>query len=126
MGGIRLRVPLQALAGGESSRPTLSPLEERMTARVRRDLDIRLGEEEVGGGGTVTRFAQDASGTEYGYIYYADGDGTLGSGSADDPTSLDDAVTNATAVRALTTGGIIVVDGQAGTITTTGVTLQDD
>ena len=125
-GEIRLRVPLQTVFGGEGERPVLSPLEQRMTARVRRDLDIRLGEEQVGGGGSVTRFAQDGTGTEYGYIYYADGNGTTGAGTAADPTSIDDAITNATAVGGTTTGGIVVLDGGAGTITTAGVTLQDD
>ena len=123
---IRLRVPLQAIVGGESDQPVLSPLEERMTARVRRDLDMRLGEEKVGNGAAVTRFAQDATGTEYGYIYYADGAATLGAGTSADPTTIDDAITNATTVSASTTGGIVVLDGQAGTITTAGVTLQDD
>lgn len=125
-GEIRLRVPLQTVFGGEGERPGLSPLEQRMTARVRRDLDIRLGEERVGGGGSVTRFAQDGTGTEYGYIYYADGDGTIGAGTAADPTTIADAITNATDVGGTTTGGIVVLDGQAGTITTAGVTLQDD
>ncbi len=125
-GEIRLRIPLQALVGGDKEGPALSPLEERMTARVRRDLDIRLGQESAGTGGAVTRFAQDASGTELGYIYYVDGANTVGSGAADDATTLTDAITNATDVGGTTTGGFIVVDGGAGAITTTGVTLQDD
>lgn len=92
-------------------------LRRRLNDRVRGDIGVRVESED-----TTTSFSQVAvnpvTNTEYGLFFFADGDNSLGLGTTDDPTTLDDAVARAGQ------DGFIVAVGGAGDITTGGVTLN--
>jgi hypothetical protein len=118
-GEARLRIPLGVPARTDASARTLSPLEERMTQRVVRTTRIQTSERTRSQVGSFTpRVVTDPlTGRPLEAIYFADGADTPGQGTADDPTTLGDAVQRAGA------GGTIVAEGNNGTIDTPGVTL---
>jgi mucin-19 len=121
-GEVRLRLPFGAAppsaeAGGRSE---LTPIEQRMTTRIVRETEIltRTRTRALGSGSGGTRLAiNPETGEPYGRIVFADGANTLGAGSPEDPTTLDDAVARASS------DGIVVAEGSAGPLATGGVTL---
>lgn len=98
----RLRVPFSTFSGN-NNRPSLSPLEKRMTNRVYRDIDIVSGEQ-----------APQLQGTEDASIALPGGGqtGTITIMNAADDIAID--IPNAGA------GKFIVLDGSAGAINATG------
>ncbi|WP_417772027.1 beta strand repeat-containing protein [Stappia sp.] len=118
----RLRIPL---FGGDGAPDAVSDrdserhrLLSRMDESVRRDKGIRVGTFDKTTSVNGVPVVNPATGTAYGRIYFAS-QGSSGTGSAVDPTAL------ATAVASAGAGGIIVAMGDDGTITTSGVTLQN-
>lgn len=112
-GVARLRVPFSTLLGGRRS-DNLSPLEERMTERVQRDVDVVTGAQ----AGTLEAAVNPLTGQPYGNIAYANATGGGSGSSLADATDVQSAVTQAGP------GGIVVVDGTAGVVNTNGtVTL---
>jgi len=125
-GSVRLTIPFNP--GGEAQGDAEAPepvyavsegLRRRVNERVRGDIGVRIegGEKLVG---SSTRVAINAAtGTAFGKFFFADGANTLGLGTFGDPTTLDDAVTNAGA------NGFVVALGGSGNLLTAGVTLAN-
>ncbi len=125
-GSVRLTIPFNP--GGEAQGDAEGPepvyavgegLRKRVNERVRGDIGVRIegGEKLVG---SSTRVAINAAtGTAFGKFFFADGANTLGLGTLGDPTTLDDAVTDAGA------NGFVVVLGGSGNLLTAGVTLAN-
>ncbi|GGE88819.1 hypothetical protein H1W37_13320 [Stappia taiwanensis] len=113
----RLRIPLFGETVGATAPSTLSPLEQRMTEGVRRDKGIRAGSKTNTSAASSVAVINPATGRVYGGVYYADSVGG-GTGSYADPTSLATAVANAGV------DGLVIALGDNGTISTSGVTLQ--
>ncbi|HEX2018721.1 MAG TPA: inverse autotransporter beta domain-containing protein, partial [Aurantimonas sp.] len=118
-GEARLRIPLGAPVRTAANARTLSPLEERMTQRVVRTTRIHTSERTRSQVGSFApRVVTDPlTGRPLEAIYFADGADKFGKGTADDPTTLADAVQRAGA------GGTVVAEGNNGTIDTPGVAL---
>lgn len=125
-GSVRLTIPFNP--GGEAQGDAEGPepvyavsegLRKRVNERVRGDIGVRIeGNEKLVG--SSTRVAINAAtGTAFGKFFFADGANTLGLGTLGDPTTLDDAVTNAGA------NGFVVALGGSGNLLTAGVTLAN-
>ena len=108
-GVARLRIPFSTLLGGRKS-DNLSPIERRMTERVQRDVDVVTGSTT----GALEAAVNPATGQAYGSVAYANAAGGGSGGSPTDPTDI------ASAIAQAGTGGIVVVDGVAGTVNTNG------
>ncbi|MCX8476020.1 MAG: hypothetical protein MT490_09515, partial [Sphingomonas sp.] len=115
---VRLSIPFGGRAGDRGASPT--GLDRQMGDRVRRDYVARSGSRYTDL--TSSRFAVDArTGNQFGGFYYANGAGVTGAaGTLAAPTTLNDAVTRAG------TNGVVVALGNAGNISTSGVTLATD
>ncbi|MCA1299085.1 right-handed parallel beta-helix repeat-containing protein [Stappia indica] len=113
----RLRIPLFGGTTDAGTRSTLSPLEQRMTEGVRRDKGIRAGNKTSTSAASSVAVINPETGRVYGGVYYADSVGG-GTGSFADPTSLATAVANAGV------DGLVIALGDNGTISTSGITLQ--
>lgn len=125
-GSVRLTIPFNR--GGEAQGDAEGPepvyavsegLRKRVNERVRGDIGVRIeGNEKLVS--SSTRVAINAvTGTAFGKFFFADGANTLGLGTLGDPTTLDDAVTNAGA------NGFVVALGGSGNLLTAGVTLAN-
>ncbi|TGX54113.1 hypothetical protein E5A73_08295 [Sphingomonas gei] len=112
---VRLSIPFGPRASDRGSTPT--GLDRQMGDRVRRDYLARSGSRYTDL--TTSRFAVDArTGNAFGGFYYTNGTGVTGAaGTLASPTTIADAVSRAGA------NGVVVALGNAGTITTPGVTL---
>ena len=124
VGTVRLSVPLggpeaQGDAeddGSEAVSLASEALRKRANERVRGDIGLRI--ETDTSSSSITRNAiNPATNAEYGLFFFADGGNTLGLGTIGDPTTLDDAITDAGP------GGFVVALGGAGNLTTPGATL---
>ena len=115
----RFRMPLYAgrVEAGDDRASRLTPIRERMGEGVRRDKGIRAGTRTRSSAQAAIPVVNPTTGRSYGGIYYADSTGG-GTGGFLDPTSLSAALASAGA------DGIVVVLGDNGTVTTSGVTLQ--
>jgi|GEM_PF-2139705 len=113
-GVARLRIPFSTLLGGRRS-DNLSALERRMTERVQRDVDVVTGSTTAG----LEAAVNPATGQAYGNLAFANATGGGSGGSPTDPTDI------ASAIAQAGEGGVVVVDGVAGTVNTNGtLTLQ--
>lgn len=123
-GLLQVRIPLGTLLGGNERHET-GRLERRMVDPVQRDLialtDRRretLPAPDTLPGGTLDESVRDAeTGRTIGLVYFADGEATVSAGSAADPTSLADAVGSKGITGDPGSDALIVVSGEAGSIT---------
>ena len=117
-GTVRLSIPFGRGARDRSAGNT--GLDRQMGERIRRDYVTPSGTRYTDL--TANSFAIDArTGAEFGGIYYVNGGATAaGAGTSASPTTLTDAVTRAGA------NGVVVAMGNAGSITTGGVTLASN
>lgn len=115
---VRLSIPFGGRASDRGAVPT--GLDRQMGDRVRRDYVARSGSRYTDL--TSSRFAVDArTGNQFGGFYYANGAGVAGAaGTLAAPTTIADAVSRAG------TNGVVVALGNAGNISTAGVTLATD
>ncbi|RSW90835.1 beta strand repeat-containing protein, partial [Sphingomonas koreensis] len=114
-GTVRLSIPFGGR--GRDRGAGTSGLDRQMGDRIRRDYVTPSGTRYTDL--TSNSFAIDArTGNEFGGIYYVNGAAAAaGAGTSSSPTTLADAVTRAGA------NGVVVAMGNAGNITTGGVTL---
>ncbi|WP_395446292.1 inverse autotransporter beta domain-containing protein (plasmid) [Aminobacter sp. UC22_36] len=124
-GSVRLTIPFNAGGGveeGDSSEPVYAvsdALRKRVNERVRGDIGVRIEGNEKLASSTTRVAINAATGTAFGKFFFADGGNTLGLGTFGDPTTLDDAVTDAGA------NGFVVALGGSGNLLTAGVALAN-
>ncbi|MBE1205073.1 inverse autotransporter beta domain-containing protein [Aminobacter carboxidus] len=126
-GSVRLTIPFNADAGGveeqgDSGEPVYAvsdALRKRVNERVRGDIGVRIEGDEKLASSTTRVAINAATGTAFGKFFFADGANTLGLGTFGDPTTLDDAVSDAGV------NGFVVALGGSGNLLTAGVTLAN-